>query len=63
MVCKKCPAKKTCFDKGSCESCDFGKAIEGFVQKIERLKAKNFELQHKNRELEMRVETLLNPNF
>lgn len=38
MVCKICPARRHCFDKGYCENCEFGKAFEGLKAKNERLK-------------------------
>lgn len=60
---KNCPARKTCFDKGSCGTCDFGIAFEKLIKTIKRLRAKNKELQLKNDELKMRIETLLNPIF
>ena len=63
MVCKICPVKKTCFDKGLCEICDFGKAFVSMSNKIKRLTAKNVALQEENRELKDRLETITNPNF
>ncbi len=63
MVCKLCPTRKHCWDKGSCESCDFGKAFEGLNAKNKILKAKNEKLQSENEELKKRIETLLHPNF
>ena len=44
MICKLCPTRKHCWDKGSCESCDFGKAYYALERKINRLKKKNAEL-------------------
>lgn len=63
MVCKICPVKRTCFDKGLCETCDFGKAFDGLVKRTDRLKAKNKLLQEENRELKDRLETITNPDF
>lgn len=59
MVCKQCPARKRCFDKGSCERCAFGQAFEGLYKKLERLKAKNEKLEAEKK----RLETLLYPDF
>ena len=44
MVCKQCPARKHCWDKGACEDCDFSKAFYALERKIGRLKKKNAEL-------------------
>ena len=63
MTCKSCPAKRHCFDKGSCEECDFGKAFEGYNKKIKTLREKNKKLQTQNEKLKQRIETLLNPDF
>lgn len=63
MVCKLCPARKHCFDKGICERCAFGKAFESIHKKTERLKAKNEKLEAENKALKERLETLLHPNF
>lgn len=63
MVCKLCPLRRHCFDKGSCETCDLGKAFEGYSKKIKKLKAKNEALEEENKALKERIEILLNPNF
>lgn len=63
MVCKRCPTRKHCWDKGNCEDCDFGKAFEGLGAKNKRLKAKNEALEKENKELKERINTLINPNF
>jgi prefoldin subunit 5 len=63
MVCKLCPARRHCFDKGICENCGFGKAFEGLNKKAKNLKAKNEKLSAENEELKERIETLLHPNF
>lgn len=63
MVCRICPVKRTCFDKGLCDVCDFGKAFDGLVKRIDRLKAKNVSLQEENQSLKDRLETITNPNF
>lgn len=63
MVCKLCPTRKFCWDKGNCESCDFGKALEGLATKNKRLKAKYEALTKENEELKARIDTLLHPNF
>ena len=58
MVCKLCPARKHCFDKGICENCAFGQAFEKTHKKVERLKAKNEALQAKNEALQAKNEAL-----
>lgn len=63
MVCKLCPTRKHCWDKGNCETCDFGKAFEGLNSKNKKLKAKVEALEAENEELKERINTLLNPNF
>ena len=63
MVCKLCPYKRHCHDKGTCETCDFGKAFENYNKKIKSLKAKNEQLQKENKALEERIYTLLHPDF
>lgn len=56
MVCKICPARRHCFDKGYCENCEFGKAFEGLKAKNERLKKKNAKLWAENRKLKNKEE-------
>ncbi len=51
MVCKLCPTRKHCWDKGNCQECDYGKAFEKLNRKIKRLKAKNEALKKENEEL------------
>lgn len=70
MVCKLCPARKHCWDKGTCESCEYGKAFNALERKIGRLKKKNAELTDLNAklradvaELEDKINTIKNPNF
>lgn len=70
MVCKQCPTRKHCWDKGACEDCDFGKAFYALERKIGRLKKKNAELTDLNNtlrndviELEEKINTIKNPNF
>ena len=63
MVCKLCPTRKHCWDKGNCESCDFGKAFISLDAKNKKLKAKNEALEVENKELKERINTLLHPNF
>lgn len=63
MVCKLCPTRKHCWDKGNCEDCDFGKAFENLNAKNKRLKAKNEALEAENKKLKERIEILLHPNF
>ena len=45
MTCKLCPTRKHCWDKGSCEDCEFGKAFINLDKKIKRLKEKNKKLE------------------
>ena len=63
MVCKLCPARRHCWDKGNCEDCDFGKAYIGLDKKVKQLKAKNKKLQVENEELKKRIDYLLSPEF
>ena len=63
MVCKPCPLRTHCFDKGSCESCDLGKAFEGYNLKIKRLKEKNKALKNENDALKARIDVLLHKSF
>ena len=46
-VCKLCPARKHCWDKGNCQECDFGKGYFRLGKKIKRLEAKVKEFQVK----------------
>lgn len=48
MVCKICPTRKYCWDKGDCENCDFGKVFENLNAKNKRLKAKKQFLEKEN---------------
>lgn len=63
MVCKLCPTRRHCWDKGNCENCEWGKALEGLAAKNKRLKAKNEALEKENKRLKDRLDTILNPNF
>lgn len=63
MVCKLCPTRKHCWDKGSCENCDFGKAFINLDKKIKQLKEKNEKLHFENEELQKRIDNLLFPEF
>ena len=63
MVCKQCPVRKHCWDKGNCQDCEFGKAYIGLTKKIERLRQKNEALEKANKEMQNRIDTLTNPNF
>lgn len=63
MVCKLCPTRKHCWDKGSCENCDFGKAFINLDKKIKQLKDKNEKLHFENEELQKRIDNLLFPEF
>jgi hypothetical protein len=63
MVCKLCPARKHCWDKGSCETCEFGKAFINLDKKIKQLKEKNKKLEQEKSEAINRLDTLLDPKF
>ena len=63
MVCKLCPSRRHCWDKGNCQNCEYGKAFNGLDAKNKRLKAKYEALEAENKELKERLSTLLNPNF
>ena len=63
MVCKLCPLRRHCWDKGNCQNCEYGKAFNGLDAKNKRLKAKNEALEAENKELKDRLSTLLNPIF
>ncbi len=63
MVCKLCPTRKHCWDKGSCENCDFGKAFINLDKKIKQLKAKNEKLEREKSDAINRLGALLDPKF
>lgn len=63
MVCKICPARRHCWDKGTCENCEFGKALEGLKKKNENLKEKNIALKGENEKLKRRIDALECPDF
>lgn len=63
MVCKLCPTRKHCWDKGRCETCGFGKALENLSTKNKKLKKKNEALEIENRRLKEQVEILMHPTF
>ena len=63
MVCKHCPARKHCFDKGICEKCEFGKAFESLYEKNRKLKEKNKMLSEENEKLRRRIDDLICPDF
>ena len=63
MVCKLCPMRRHCFDKGTCETCDFAKALENLNAKNKRLKSKNEALETEIKVLKETIEILRNPNF
>ncbi len=63
MKSKICPYRKHCLDIGTCETCDFGKAMESLKNKIKRLKEKNEALLIENEELKEKIEILKNPNL
>ena len=63
MVVKSCPVKKTCWDKGTCESCEFGKVFKRMNKRIDKLKTENVKLKAKNEELNIRIDVLMNPKF
>ncbi len=51
MVCRSCPARRHCWDKGNCQECDFGKGYFKFERKIKRLEKKVKELRFENEEM------------
>lgn len=63
MVCKLCPARKHCWDKGSCETCEFGQAFINLDKKIKQLKEKNKKLEQEKSEAINRLGALLDPKF
>ena len=63
MVCKLCPSRRHCWDKGNCQNCEYGKAFNGLDAKNKRLKKKNEELQKENEKLKERIKVLLHPDF
>ena len=63
MVCKVCPARRHCWDKGNCHNCEFGKAYISLVDKNSKLKAQNAELKKEVEGLKARIDTILNPEF
>lgn len=42
-VCKSCPVHKSCYDKGNCHACEFGKAYFKLERKIKQLEAERRE--------------------
>ena len=63
MVCKVCPARRHCWDKGNCQDCEFGKAYNSLSDKIKRLKGKNAALEAENTRLKESLEAVLHPDF
>lgn len=63
MVCKVCPARRHCWDKGNCQNCEFGKAYISLSDKNKRLKERNKALEAENKEIKERMETILHPDF
>lgn len=63
MVCKICPVRRHCWDKGNCENCEFGEALEGLKKKNEKLKEKNIALKDENEKLKQRIDALECPDF
>ena len=51
MVCKSCPARRHCWDKGNCQACEFGEGYFKLEKKIKRLEKKVKELQAENEEM------------
>ena len=51
MVCRACPIRRHCWDKGNCGTCDFGKAFINLNEKINKLKEKNQALEKENEKL------------
>lgn len=60
MVCKVCPARRHCWDKGNCQNCAFGKAYISLSDKNKRLKER---IEAENKEMKERMETILHPDF
>lgn len=52
-----CPARKHCWDRGSCEECGFHKAIENLNTKIKNLKKRNKFLVEENERLNEQIES------
>ena len=50
-MCKLCPARRHCWDKGNCQACEFGEAYFKFEKKIERLEKKVKELRTESEEI------------
>jgi cell division protein FtsB len=63
MVCKQCPYKNHCHDKGACETCDFGKKFEKLAKQNKKLKAERDAYKAENEELRKKIEILRHPNF
>lgn len=63
MVCKICPVRKSCLDKGTCENCDFGKAFCKLKRKIEKLERENEALKKENKNLLDELEAFEIPGF
>ena len=57
-VCKLCPARSHCWDKGECQDCDFGKAYSKLERKIKRLEKKVASLREENEKLRAENEKL-----
>lgn len=63
MVCKICPVRKRCLDKGTCEKCDFGKSFCKLKSRIEKLERKNEALEKENKKLIDELEAFEIPGF
>lgn len=63
MVCKLCPTRKHCWDKGNCDNCEYGMAYEKLNRKIKKLTAKKEALEAENGELKHRLDVILNREF
>ena len=63
MVCKLCPLIKICSDKGTCDTCAFGKAFEGLHKKNEKLRMENLALKKEIEKLKEEIDDLSIPGF
>lgn len=63
MVCRLCPTRNHCWDKGNCENCCYAKVFENLSAKNKRLKEKNKALEAENKELKDKLDTILNHDF
>ena len=60
---RKCPTRKRCWDYGDCDNCDLGNHILKLHKKIDRLKKEKEKLKSDNKELNSRLDIILNHDF